>query len=67
MDKPEKEHNAEDKNSDDDDNCLSLSLGVITLKLTGKMLGVFLPYAGLALLFLAAAYAATVVISAFRE
>jgi hypothetical protein len=57
----------EKKHDDEDDDSLSLSLGFFTLKLTGAMLAVFLPYAGWALLIMALAYGATVVIGAMSK
>lgn len=57
-----------DKNDNDSKgNTLSMSLGVVKLKLTGKMLGVFLPYAGVSLLVVAVATAAVIIIRALRE
>lgn len=63
---------AESENSDKNDNdsrgnTLSMSLGVVKLKLTGKMLGVFLPYAGVSVLIVAVATAAVIIIRALRE
>ncbi len=52
---------------DDQDDSLSLSLGVLNVRLTGKMLAVFLPYGGAALIIMAIAYAITVVIGAIRQ
>ena len=52
---------------DDQDDSLSLSLGILNLRLTGKMLAIFLPYGGAALIIMAIAYAITVVIGAIRQ
>lgn len=64
MENTEPEHK---KQNDDQDDSLSLSLGVLNLKLTGKMLAVFLPYGGASLIIMAIAYAITVVIGALRQ
>ena len=53
--------------SDDDDDSLTISLGVLKMRLTGAMLKTFLPYAGWALIIMAAAYGATVVIGAMAK
>jgi hypothetical protein len=54
-------------NADDLDDSLSLSLGIVTMRLTGKMLAIFLPYGGAALIIMAIAYAITVVIESLRH
>lgn len=62
MEKQEHGHKQEDQ-----DDSLSLSLGILNLRLTGKMLAIFLPYGGAALIIMAIAYAITVVIGALRQ
>lgn len=64
MENQETEHK---KQNDDADDSLSLSLGIVNMKLTGKMLAIFLPYGGAALIIMAIAYAITVVIGALRQ
>jgi hypothetical protein len=59
----QKHHN----NADDHDDSLSLSLGIVNMRLTGKMLAIFLPYGGAALIIMAIAYAITVVIESLRH
>ena len=54
----EKKTNTE---NDDDDDSLTISLGIVKMRLTGKMLGTFLPYTGWALIILSVAYAVTVI------
>ena len=54
-------------NADDHDDSLSLSLGIVNMRLTGKMLAIFLPYGGAALIIMAIAYAITVVIESLRH
>lgn len=49
-----------------EDDSLTISLGVFRMKLTGKMLQIFLPYAGWALLILSGAYAMAVVYGAVK-
>ena len=49
------------KDEDDSDDSLTISLGIVKMRLTGKMLGTFLPYTGWALIILSIAYATTVV------
>ena len=61
------ENSEHEHKHDDQDDSLSLSLGVLNVKLTGKMLAVFLPYGGAALIIMAIAYAITVVIGALRQ
>lgn len=63
----ENEQHEQKNNNDDQDDSLSLSLGVLNVRLTGKMLAVFLPYGGAALIIMAIAYAITVVIGALRQ
>ncbi len=62
MENPEHGHKQEDQ-----DDSLSLSLGILNLRLTGKMLAIFLPYGGAALIIMAIVYAITVVIGANRQ
>lgn len=54
----EKKKNEEEDESDDS---LTISLGIVKMRLTGKMLGMFLPYTGWALIIFSVAYAVTVV------
>ena len=54
-------------NADDHDDSLSLSLGIVNMRLTGKMLAIFLPYGGAALIIMAIAYAITVVIESLSH
>ena len=61
------ENSEHENKKDEQDDSLSLSLGVLNVKLTGKMLAVFLPYGGAALIIMAIAYAITVVIGALRQ
>lgn len=61
------EHQEHGHKQDDQDDSLSLSLGILNLRLTGKMLAIFLPYGGAALIIMAIAYAITVVIGALRQ
>jgi hypothetical protein len=52
-------HKSEEE--DESDDSLTISLGIVKMRLTGKMLGTFLPYTGWALIILSVAYAVTVV------
>jgi hypothetical protein len=61
------ENNEHGHKQEDQDDSLSLSLGILNLRLTGKMLAIFLPYGGAALVIMAIAYAITVVIGALRQ
>lgn len=51
----------QDKEDDESDDSLTISLGIVKMRLTGKMLGTFLPYTGWALIILSAAYAVAVI------
>ena len=51
----------QDKEDDESDDSLTISLGIVKLRLTGTMLGTFLPYTGWALIILSAAYAVAVI------
>ena len=51
----------QDKEDDGSDDSLTISLGIVKMRLTGKMLGTFLPYTGWALIILSAAYAVAVI------
>lgn len=51
----------QDKEENESDDSLTISLGIVKMRLTGKMLGTFLPYTGWALIILSAAYAVAVI------
>lgn len=51
----------QDQEEDESDDSLTISLGIVKMRLTGKMLGTFLPYTGWALIILSAAYAVAVI------
>lgn len=48
-------------------NAFNLAAGIVSMRLNGKLLGMFLPYLGTALVILVTAYAITWIIQELRQ
>jgi len=66
MSENDKQHNKPDKNDDSDDT-FSVNLGVLKAHMTGQLVKTLVPYLGWCMIVMAIAYAACLVIGAFRN